>query len=274
MSNHQKKNCCHCITTIFPSHYLKREVRIDYYLPSNHNKNSSLLFLFDGQDANNLQLQFTLEKLLVGQKINPLIVVAIHADKNRLLEYGIASKADYLKRGRKAKQNRLFVCLELLPYVQNFLQVQIKSYRTAIAGFSLGGLTAFDIAWHHSDIFGIAGVFSGSFWWRKKSYDNGYTDKDRIMHQIVRKTDAIPKLKCWIQTGTEDETADRNQNGIIDSIEDATDLITEMKNIGVPARNIKYLKISGGQHNHHTWSFALPMFLEWAFGRKKKVDIY
>ncbi len=45
------------------------------------------------------------------------------------------------------------------------------------------------------------------------------------MHRVIRETSrANPNLKIWLQTGTKDETADRNKNGIIDSIDDTIDL--------------------------------------------------
>ncbi|HNH66862.1 MAG TPA: alpha/beta hydrolase-fold protein [Bacteroidia bacterium] len=262
------------ISTIFPSKFLKREVRIDYYLPSQYAKNTGVLFMLDGQDAELLQLKDTLQHLTQLKKIKPIIVIAIHANKDRLQEYGVAGKADYLKRGNKAKQFSKFILDELIAQCSSFTGIEFTPSKTAIAGFSLSGLTAFDLAWNHHAVFETAGVFSGSFWWRKKSYEDGYTDDDRIMHQVIRKSKSAPSIKCWIQTGTKDETADRNKNGVIDSIDDARDLIVEMKQKGVPSKNIQYVEIPEGQHNQVTWSAALPLFLCWAFGNKRKVDIY
>ena len=262
------------ISTIHYSKYLKREVRVDFYFPAKYPRNCRLLILNDGQDAGQLMLKPTLNNLYAAKKIQPLIVAAIYAGEKRMLEYGIASKADYLKRGRLAKYYTQFVIKELLPLTSQLMQLKTTPDKTAVAGFSLGGLTAFDLTWNHPEIFGITGVFSGSFWWRKKDYTAGYTDNDRIMHEIVRKTKTKPELKCWIQTGTDDEKADRNKNGIIDSIDDSLDLIKEMKAKGFSDKDIQYVEIKGGQHNQQTWASALPMFLQWAFGNKKKVDIY
>jgi enterochelin esterase family protein len=262
------------ISTLFSSKFLKRDVRIDYYLPAKYSDSSDVLFMLDGQDAELLHLKDTLQNLSQLKKIKSIIVIAIHANKNRMQEYGVAGKADYLKRGNKAKQFSKFIVEELIVHCSSFTGIKFAPSKTAIAGFSLSGLTAFDLAWNHSSVFESAGVFSGSFWWRKKSYEDGYTDDDRIMHQVVRKSKSAPAIKCWIQTGTKDEIADRNKNGIIDSIDDARDLILEMKQKGVPSKNIKYVEIPEGQHNQSTWSAALPLFLCWAFGNKRKVDIY
>ncbi len=139
---------------------------------------------------------------------------------------------------------------------------------TAYAGFSLGGLSALDIAWNYPQYFNKMGVFSGSFWWRSKELDKGYTDADRIAHAMVRESTTKPNLKFWLQTGTNDETADRNNNGIIDSIDDTIDLIKELQAKGFKRpEDIRYLEVVGGSHNPETWAKAMPKFLCWAFGK-------
>ena len=48
------------------------------------------------------------------------------------------------------------------------------------------------------------------------------------MHKIIRMANA-PWLKFFFECGALDETKDRNNNGIIDSIDDTLDLIDELK---------------------------------------------
>jgi enterochelin esterase-like enzyme len=142
---------------------------------------------------------------------------------------------------------------------------------TAFAGFSLGGLSALDIVWNHSSQFSRAAVFSGSLWWRSiDQTDPGYRDDlHRIMHQQVRNSSYRPGLKFFFQCGNQDETRDRNKNGIIDSIDDTIDLISELENKGYdPLTDIRYLEFPDGKHNVATWGRALPEFLKWAFGRE------
>jgi hypothetical protein len=64
-----------------------------------------------------------------------------------------------------------------------------------------------------------------------------------------------------------DETKDRNQNGIIDSIDDTRDLINELVSKGYnPESDIYYLEMPDGKHDVPTWGRAMPVFLRWAFG--------
>jgi len=125
------------------------------------------------------------------------------------------------------------------------------------------------MTWHFPDIFSIAGVFSGSLWWRNKSLDNNYNDDtDRIMHQQIRNDKYKPGLRFYFTTGSMDETADRNNNGIIDSIDDTQDLIKELKKLGYTSEyEVKYINYEDGKHDVATWGRAMPGFLLWGWGR-------
>jgi len=252
-----------------PSEYLKRGVEITLFSPDEGElaEPLSLLLLNDGQEAGKLQLAETLSELLGTNRIKPVLVVAIHAGDERLQEYGTAGKPDFKKRGSKAALYTEFIKTELLPAIKKLTGIE-KFAATAFAGFSLGGLSALDIAWNNPVLFDKAGVFSGSFWWRSRDLSKGYTESDRIMHNIIRNTAVKPDLKIWLQTGTKDETTDRNKNGIIDSIDDTIDLMKELecKGFNRPG-DLQYLEMFGGSHNPETWAKALPKFLIWALGR-------
>lgn len=247
---------------------LKREVAVTLMMPENYQGSQplNLLLLNDGQEAENLKLRETFESLYNTHRIKPVLVAAIHAGDERIQEYGTAGKPDCKHRGSKAAAYTKFVITELLPLIKK--QTGISEFDvTAFAGFSLGGLSAMDITWNYPEFFNKVGAFSASFWWRSKELGKGYSDNDRIMHSIIRNTAGTPGLKFWLQTGTKDETADRNKNGIIDSIDDTVDLIKELENKGFtrPA-DIQYLEMVGGAHNIQTWAEAMPKFLVWAFG--------
>lgn len=259
---------------------LNRTVRLDVLLPPGYRTidaaNSDrpqqrlpVLYLNDGQDLPRLKLRAIMDSLIRKQLVPPFAVVAIHAG-DRIQEYGTAARADYMNRGSKARAYTDFVLTELLPYVQKHYPVTSNPAQSVFAGFSLGGLSAFDLVWHHPQLFSKAGVFSGSFWWRSKGLDHGYTDEtDRIMHRLVRAGKYQKGLTFWMQTGTEDETDDRDQDGIIDSIDDTLDLIAELERKGYRwQRDIQYVEIKGGQHNPDTWRTIMPDFLTWAFGTK------
>jgi enterochelin esterase-like enzyme len=256
-------------THVWKSVYLEREMTIDCYLPTSvpHPKGMSLLLINDGQNLAELGLKEMLEGLVGSGEVRPLLCVGIHAGEDRKLEYGVAHQADYLGRGNRAALYRNFVVQELLPFIHKSYHVQ-SFFDTAFAGFSLGGLTALDLVWNHPQLFQKAGIFSGSLWWRSRALDDGYLEeRDRIMHAQVEAGVYKPGLKFFFETGTLDETADRNNNGIIDSIDDTLSLIEILVKKGYHLRqDLYYLELSDGKHDVATWARAMPHFLRWGWG--------
>ncbi len=249
------------------SRFLNRIVNFDLIIPNTINLNAKypVIYMNDGQDFDQLDLE-KIERNFYEDYSNPHIFVAIHCSKARLLEYGTSFVPDYENRGNKATDYMNFVVNELMPFIQRTYSGSNLSTDNTICGFSLGGLSAFDIAFENSNLFGKIGVFSGSFWWRDKSYQEGFDeDADRIMHKKIRKIGKNNGQKFWLECGTLDETADRNKNGIIDSIDDTLDIIKELKNAGYESNSIFYIEIEGGEHNFETWKKVFPDFLNWVF---------
>ena len=252
------------------SRCLKRYVIIDCYVPRNVSspKELCLLLINDGQDLEEMCFSTLVNQMLETNQIAPVLCVGIHAGKHRRSEYGTARILDYGGRGAKAAAYNQFILEELIPFIH--VQYGIEKFKqTGFAGFSLGGLTAIDMTWHYPHIFSIAGVFSGSLWWRTKSLDDGYNDDtDRIMHQQIRNGKYQPGLRFYFTTGSMDETADRNNNGIIDSIDDTQDLIKDLNQLGYTTDyEVKYINYEDGKHDVQTWGRAMPGFLLWAWGR-------
>jgi enterochelin esterase-like enzyme len=254
---------------------LEREVTVDFYLPKPFKKGQplSLLLLNDGQDMVMAKLSTTLEDMYAAQEIMPLMVVGIHCGKERIEEYGTAFITDYKDRGKKAKAYQAFIFNELMPFIRNHFAIpEFKD--KSFAGFSMGALSALDIVWNYAPHFKRVGVFSGSLWWRSKSSkgDSFEEDKDRIMHQQIRASAIKPWLEFYFQVGAQDESEDRNNNGVIDSIDDTQDLIKELEEKGYrQGLNIKYVLLPDGKHDVPTWGRALPDFLKWGWGISQEV---
>jgi esterase/lipase superfamily enzyme len=251
--------------------YLERTVDVDVYLPSNFLQPSlfHLLLINDGQDLLTMNFAAILQIFFSENDSQPLFCVGIRCGEERKREYGIAFSADYENRGDKAGLYAKFIFDELIPFIRK--QYNAPSFKEkAFAGFSLGGLSALDIVWNHPTEFSKVGVFSGSLWWRRKSYETGYHDEtDRLMHLQVLKGGFYPWLQFFFECGELDEAADRNNNGIIDSIDDTLDLIVELKAKGYTDAHIKYIQLKEGKHNIETWAKALLEFLKWGWGNDK-----
>lgn len=254
---------------LIESIYLEREVKLDFYLPTNVAKPAemSLLLINDGQDLPKMPFEEILDDLYIEDLIQPLLCVGIHCGPDRKMEYGTANQPDYKGRGAKAQDYTQFIFSELLPFIRKtYLVPSFKE--KSFAGFSLGGLSALDIAWNHPLEFTKVGIFSGSLWWRSKGYDEGYDDDtDKIMHAQIREGKHYPWMKFFLQCGNGDESADRNNNGVIDSIDDTLDLVKELKTKGYTGDDIKYIELPDGKHDIPTWAKAFPEFLKWGWGK-------
>ena len=252
---------------------LGRDVVISCFLPRDvvNPGQMGLLFINDGQNMQEFGLADMLDRMLAAQEIRPLLCVAIHAGPERLQEYGTAGRPDYKGRGAKAAAYTAFVMEELLPFIDDTYQLP-GVHEKSFAGFSLGGLSALDMVWNHPQVFSKAGIFSGSLWWRTKGLDNGYREEtDRIMHAQVREGRFYPGLKFFFETGTQDEIMDRNNNGIIDSIDDTISLIDELVAKGYNRNSdIHYLELPDGKHDIATWARAFPEFLKWGWAGNRK----
>lgn len=252
------------------SRHLQRQVKLSIIstpLPDDKSE-LNLLLLNDGQDLGKLHVKEILDSLYRKKLVKPLIIVGIVAG-DRTKEYGVSQVPDFMKRGDKADNYAAFIDNELYAFVKKKAGVR-KFKSVVLAGCSLGGLSAFDVAWDHADKIDKVGVFSGSFWWRNKDDKaTDYTDeKNRIIINKIRSSKKKPHLQYWFYAGGKEETGDRDNDGIIDVIDDTKDLVEliKTKNVCLP-EDIVYTEDANGIHDQASWSRQLSAFLLWAFGK-------
>jgi enterochelin esterase-like enzyme len=252
------------------SRHLQRQVKLTIIstpLPDDKAQ-LNLLLLNDGQDLAQFRVKEIVDSLYRKKLIQPLIIVGIAAgDRNE--EYGVSEKPDFMDRGAKAGKYAAFIDDELYPFAKK--KAAVRKFKTVVlAGCSLGGLSALDIAWDHADKINKVGVFSGSFWWRDKDdKDPGYSDdKNRIRINKIRSSRKKPHLQYWFYAGDKEETGDRDKDSVIDVVDDTKDIVAliKTKNVSSPD-DINFTGDANGLHNYTYWSNHLPQFLLWAFAK-------
>ena len=226
----------------------------------------NLLLLNDGQDMAVLRVKEIVDSLYKKKQIPSMMVVGIHA-VNRMDDYGVGGFPDYQQHGSKADKYDAFIDDELLDFIKKKAGIR-KFNSIVLAGASLGGLSAMDIAWNHADKINKVGVFSGSFWWRDKDASAAdYSDENnRILLNKIRSSRKRPHLKYWFYAGEKEEAGDRNMNGVIDVVDDTQDLVNiiKAKNVCAP-EDIQFTISPTGTHDNQSWSKVFPDFLLWAF---------
>lgn len=253
----------------FTSTYLGNRRDIFVLLPPGYDhevdRRYNVLYVNDGQEIEALGLRETLARLTAAGKIQPILVVAIPTNADRLHEYGTADMPSGRGLGARASEYESFVVEELMPLID-------REFRTlspaAFTGVSLGGLSAFDIVWNHPDLFNRVAVMSGSFWWNTANSMDWGPDDPRIAHARVRAGVYRADFQGWFQAGTRDEVCDRDNDGVIDAIQDTRELIDALVSLGFQRdTDLRYVEIPGGRHDYETWQKVLPDMLIWAFRR-------
>ncbi len=240
-----------------------REVKV--YVPDALSATTPVLIALDGQNMGAWKLEEALAGLARTGRVVP-IVVAIPSGGDRVDEYGLAEALDFAGRGKLAADFQRLVVGSVLPAVRSRYQVRAEPARTGVMGSSLGGLAAFDLAWRFPETFGWAGIFSGSFWWRGEDGSPAVKQASRLTHRLVRESPPRPAVqRWWFSAGTKEETDDRDGNGVIDVVQDTTELIDALAAKGWPrGERLVYVELNGGEHNEASWARLLPQFLEWA----------
>lgn len=252
----------------FESRILRETRTVDVFLPRGYAGTNGtsypVLYVNDGQDMVAVDMLGVLDSLQQAGAMAPVLVVAIHATE-RVLDYGTAEIPNAQGLGTRAGEYQRFLLEELMPAIEARYRAIPGPAATGVMGWSLGGLSAFDLAWRRSDRFGTVGVFSGSFWWRTDDSSPAARQASRIMHRRVRATTDKPAIRMWFETGLQDESADRDNDGVIDSIQDTEELLGELTLKGYRrGADMVHLTIEG-RHDLPTWKRLLPEFLTWAY---------
>jgi len=137
---------------------LKSKRKVKVYLPpgfSAQQRPYPSIYLTDGEDSDGLVFAtWTFENLLADRKIPATVVVRIvnpdQETRNRELACD-DTFADYLSE-------------ELVPFIQANFNTSREPSKTAIGGYSLGGLAASYAAFRHPNAFGMVLSQSGSYW--------------------------------------------------------------------------------------------------------------
>lgn len=280
-------------------------VRVRVLLPAGYSEGTSrypVLYFNDGQDLQDVGVEATLQQLYAGHAIEPLIVVAIDMPPHRMAGYGvfdrkarhsIPAQTKYGPVGTNAWAYAQWLTTILVPAIDTRYRTLASAEQRALVGWSLGALSAFGIGWQYPELFGRIGAFSPSFWVSADRSDADAIQSSRIVHRLVDAAAPTPRPQVFLAVGTDEETNDRDDDGAIDVIDDARDLLDGWRAPDDQARRglrqwgycvnldfavnasrdpaVLYL-LEGGQHKQASWARMLPVFLRWAYGARVVVE--
>jgi predicted alpha/beta superfamily hydrolase len=253
----------------FHSDILGNDRNIYVYLPPGYHENKDrqypVLYMQDGQNVFNRETSFggvewsadeTAEKLIRQGKMKEVIIVAISNTADRMSEY--THVKDPQHGGGNVESYASFLTRELKPFIDSKYSTSRAPEETAIAGSSLGGLSALYLGWNFSNTFGIVGALSPSIWWAGKD--------------IIGRIEGDPKekgpSKIWIDAGTRESGQDDNHNGICDHVENAREMGNVLLNKGYEfGKELFYYEDPGATHSEWFWGNRLEKVFLALFGK-------
>ena len=277
-------------------------LRVDVFLPAGYDPGAPIgypvLYLNDGQDADEVALAQTLDDLVAAGTIRPLIAVAIHMPPHRMGAYGLSDRAagdpivaqtKYGPVGQRAHAYSEWVAHTLVPEIDARFHTRTAPDARAVLGWSLGALNAFNLGWQYPELFGKVGAFSPSFWLSADRSDVDAIQRTRLAQRLVDSSQPRGGLELFFAVGSDEERDDRDGDGVNDALDDTRDLVTGYGTAADPrAKGLAQLGyginldhadrptrapialyvMAGGRHDQPSWRRMLPVFLEWAYGTK------
>lgn len=255
-------------------------LRVRVYLPPDYAATQAryqVLYVNDGQDMEAVGMAATLERLYARHAITRIIVVAIDMPPDRMAGYGlfdrgkgeaIVAPTKYGAVGANAQAYAAWLTQALVPAIDARYRTLADADGRALLGWSLGALSAFGIGWQYPEMFGRIGAFSPSLWLAADRGDVASVQATRIAHRLVADSPRMPRPRLFFGVGTQEETDDRDGDGVIDVLDDTRDLVDGMAHRGIDAKGGVLFLLEGGRHDQPSWARMLPAFLQWAHGRQ------
>lgn len=252
----------------FFSSILQEEVVFWVYLPPAFSASDPwlypCLYLHDGQnvfDAGTAAfgvewgVDETAECQILERRMQPLIIVALANTPERMSDY--TPFQDEALGGGQGRRFAQFLVSELKVWMKAHYPVRGSAQDTAIAGSSLGGLSALYVGWTHPEEFGLVAALSPSLWWGAR----------KLITRIGGdEENGLRPSKIWVDMGSAESLADDNENGVPDTIDDLRTLKAVLLARGyLLGHNLQVQEIPEGRHHESDWGERIGQILSWLF---------
>lgn len=224
---------------------LGKDKKIWLYLPHDYaasGKSYAVIYMHDGQNLFDAKTsafgEWDADRVLDSLNAEVIVVGIEHGGDKRIDELTPYPHPKY--GGGGADPYLDFIVKNVKPYIDNNYRTKGNRKNTIIWGSSLGGLTSYYALLKYPDVFGMAGVFSPSFW---------YTDDIYKLTESTRKIEG----KIYFMAG------DSESEDMVPDLLKMQKLLQGKNN--PPKMELKI--IEGGKHNEKLWRKAFAEAYLW-----------
>lgn len=255
----------------FHSAILDNDRTLLVYLPPNYQDHPDqrypVLYMHDGQNIFDAATSFAgvewqvddaAERLIAEGKIEPIIIVGMYNNANRMTEYTPRPDDKLGSDGKRGDDYARFVVQEVKPFIDRTYRTDPAREKTGIAGSSLGGLISLYMAREHADTFGLCGGVSPSLQWGGGQLLKKWQAGD---------TDWMLSTRFWIDMGTA-EGRPAPGGSVPSSVLNTRAMADLFAGAGLKrGEGYEYLEVPAGQHNEAAWARRIDSILLFLYGR-------
>lgn len=232
---------------------LNRERHIRVYLPLNYKESKQaypVLYMHDGQNLFDDSTSFSgewgvdesLNELDSALNFNMIVVGIDNSSDNRMNEYSAWQNRAFGEA--EGKEYVEFIVKNIKPYIDSAYRTLPARENTAIMGSSMGGLITHYAIYEYPEVFGMAGIFSPSYWFADAAYD--YT-----LAKPIRKD-----ARLYFTVGKKEG----------DMMVHGSELMYEyIVKSGHPKQQINLIIDENGEHNEAFWRQQFTPAIKWLF---------
>ena len=232
---------------------LDRQRTLRIYVPPSYltsQRRYPVLYMHDGQNLFDAATSYvgewgvdeSLDDLARTHGLEVIVVGIDHGQDKRLSELSPWAHPKY--GSAEGQQYMDFVVQTVKPWVDQHYRTMSDRLNTAILGSSLGGLLSHYAVHQYPHIFGMAGLFSPSYWFSEEVY------------KMTKELPVPQDTRLYFLVG------DKEGTGTVANVHRMAAL---ERSVGHPKANLQTVVSPLGEHNEAFWRAGFPDAVLWLF---------
>ncbi len=254
----------------FRSEVLGNERNLIVYLPEPYDcepdRRFPVLYMQDGQNifdratsAFGIEwgVDETAQTLIRSNKVEPLIIVGIYTEANRINELTDTYSTKH-GNGGKAPLYAKFLVDEVKPLIDKTYRTKPDRANTGVGGSSLGGLVSLFLIEKYPEVFSRCAAVSPALLWSDEALVQRWnTDRAKL---------PLQRTRFWIDVGSQETVQDTPSTAYLNSVRSLGEIF---KNAGLEeGSDYRFVVKQGAEHNEAAWRERFPEILQFLYPAK------